>query len=182
MQPLINSGLLIEVDTKPLAGLFAPLKPERLRRAAQRAAKRTRDWLLTQLRRELAAATKVPQLVFKSRFRKGSQGGDDPGGSAILWIGVNPVVASKIGPGVMTAKGVRVGRRTFDHAFLAVMPTTDHQGIFMRRGAGRLPIVKVVLPIDAEAWDLLSKYEAAAGRMFGQRLEHEINFELGLTK
>lgn len=165
------NGLTLEVNTAHIERLFG-LLPELMAQASRRAAARTRDWLATQLRRELGKVEKLPALATKNRFfRKGGQT------HAMLWIGLNPVFADKAGPAVMTSKGVRAGRRVFEGAFLAHVKT-GHTGIYVRKGKERLPILKVTIPVDESMEAILPKFEAGALRMFEDRLEHEISYLL----
>jgi len=174
-----ESGLLIEVNTADLEPFFASLSPKKIELATRRAAVRTRDWLMTNLRRELAAGANIPQRALKTRFRKGK---NEPGSSrATMWIGLNPVAARRIGKGISTPRGVQVGRHAFDRAFITTMRKSGYSGIFVRHGRKRLPIVEVTLDIDDDMAALIAKYEVAATRMFSQRLEHEVNYLLGLS-
>ena len=65
------------------------------------------------------------------------------------------------GSATQNSKGVRVGKRQFDNAFLATMPS-GHHGVFKRKGKERLPIKEVQIFISSKLHDLME--EASHGR------------------
>ena len=192
--------IYVQVDTTELEKRFAIL-PQTMVVAATRAARRTRDFLMTQLTRELAARAALPVGGIRGRFRRGKHGPDSQSysneGYAILWIGLNPVGAERAGklkhikrvrkgkyhrgPKPVPGSGVRVGKHFFDRAFVAnVYGPKDKAWRRKSPGPGSQPppVVKMTIPINDTVEEILPRYQAAAVRMFSQRLEHEVNFLL----
>ena len=64
------------------------------------------------------------------------------------------IKAKQLGSASQNSTGVRVGRRQFDHAFLATMPN-GHQGVFRRRGKARLPIQEVRIVITGKMQEIM---------------------------
>lgn len=180
------SDIYVQVDVKPLYDLFAHLTPRNVGLAAQRAANRTRDWLLTQMSRELAQRAALPVNGLRGRFRRGRKKAlqQDGAGYAILWIGLNAIEAQRAGVLRQTKKGTRAGRHFFDRAFVARIYNGTEK-VWRRKnfgkGSGRWPVVKMTIPIDEIMEEILPQYQAAAERMFSQRLEHEIKYLIGLA-
>lgn len=177
------SDIYVQVDTTRFEEMFTALTPAKVALASKRAAARTRDWLLTNLRRELAQRAALPQKGLKGRFRRGGRADAKAysnEGYAVLWIGLNPLEAQKAGTPRQTKTGVRVGRHFFSGAFIARI-YSGQEKIWQRKGRERFPVVKMTIPINEELEEILPRYQAAAERMFTQRLEHEINYLLGLV-
>lgn len=177
------SDIYVQVDTTELQKLWE-LSPKKMAAAARRAATRTRDWLMTQMTRELMAQGNLPKWGVRGRVRRGPKDRDgqyfsDP--YAILWIGLNAIEAQRAGTPKQTKKGVKAGRHFFDRAFLAQIYSGTTK-VWRRKGAHRLPVIKMTVPISEAMEKILPKYESAAARMFEQRLEHEINRELGIKE
>jgi hypothetical protein len=196
------SDVYVQVDTSEIEQRFEFLTEE-MGKAARRAAARTRDWLSTQLSRELAARSGLPKKALKPRFRKAKKGGDKNSrhysneGFAVLWIGLNAVSAEKAGqarhvrrvrsgryhkgPKPVPGAGVRVRKHFFDRAFTAEIYGGGEK-VWRRKnpgpGSGQFPVVKMTIPISDAMEEILPKYQKAAERMFSDRLEHEINYLL----
>jgi hypothetical protein len=180
------SDIYVQVDTSEMEarlGQLAHVIPT----AAKRAAVRTRDWLMTQLRRELSRRAAVPRKELKGRFRRsGGEKGSAYSRSAyaVLWIGLNGIEAQKVGNPRQNKTGTKVGRHSFDRAFLSTIYSGE-QKIWRRksfgRGSRRFPVVKMTIPVNEAMEEILPEYQAAAARMFSQRLEHEVNYLLGLS-
>ncbi len=191
----------VQIETAELEERFAAL-PAQIAVAAGRAARRTRDWLMTQLTKELAARAALPEKGIRGRFRRGRHAENSRfysnEGYAILWIGLNPVKAEKAGtprhikrvrgryhrgPKPVPGAGVRVGRHFFDRAFIG--DVYGGQKVWRRKSTGagseRLPVVRMSIPINDTMEEILPRYQDAAARMFAQRLEHEVNYLLGLV-
>ena len=193
--------IYVQVETRELEAMFGAFGPAKIALAASRAARRVRDWLLTQLTRELSTRAQLPQKGIRGRFRRGRHEKNGQfysnEGYAILWIGLNPVMADASGlkprhvrrvrggkyhrgPKPVPGAGVRIGKHFFDRAFIA-----DIYGgakVYRRKNLGseseKLPVVRMSIPINETMQEILPKYQAAAARMFSQRLEHEVNFLL----
>jgi hypothetical protein len=172
-----GGDIYVQIDTSALVTRFAASEKV-MARAAKDAAKTTRNWLMTQLTKELINRSALPPGALKGRFRrKGSA--LTSGGYAVLWIGLNAIGAEKIGKIEQLKEGVQAGRHFFDKAFVAAIYSSKEK-VWRRKGAERLPVIKMTVPINEELEEILPQYEAAAARMFSQRLEHEVRFQLGL--
>lgn len=175
----MSGEIFVKVDTSELEKRFA-LLPKQMDLAAKRAAIRTREWLRTQLSREISAMAQVPRKALNGRIRRGPKTKDGAwysDGQAVLWIGLAGVQAHLTGTPRQTKKGVRVGKHFFDRAFIARIGS-DTAKVWRRVDRKRIPVAIMTVPIDEAGEDLLEKYEAPAARMFSQRLEHEVNFLL----
>lgn len=187
-QSISGSDIYVQIDTAELERHLDAISPRKVAMASQRAATRTRDWLLTNLRRELGQQAALPVKGLVGRFKRGPKGGNSQfysnEGFAILWIGLNAIEAQKAGTLHETKNGVRVGRHAFARAFVAEIYSGEKKVWKRKRfGAGskRFPVVKMTIPINDAMEAVLPRYQVAAERMFSQRLEHEINYLLGLV-
>jgi hypothetical protein len=172
----MSAEIFIRLDTAEMERRFGAL-PQQMPLAVRRASIRTREWLRTQLAREISATADVPQKALRGRVRRGSRKNDGAwygDGQAVLWIGLNAISASHAGTPVPNPKGVRVRRHFFDKAF--VVNVHGFKQVFKRVGPSRLPIVRMTIPLSDEEISMADKYLPAAERMFSERLEHEINF------
>lgn len=178
-----DSDIYVQVDTREMEKLFSVI-PEKIALASKRAAVRTREWLLTNIRRELSKRSALPANGIRGRFRRGPKGNDGQfysnEGYAVLWIGLDPVEAQRAGAPTQTKQGTRVRRHMFDRAFVAKIGSGTDK-VWRRKGPERFPVIKMTIPINEEMEEILPKYEVAATRMFSQRLEHEVNYLLGLS-
>lgn len=183
------SDFYVQVDTSALEQRFA-LLPQQMALAARRAAVRTRDWLMTHLRRELAAKAQIPTRALTGRFRRRGNNYSDAG-YAVLWIGLNAIEAQAAGtpkaaPSRKNIKGIRVGKHYFDRAFYThIYGPNQPEKVWRRKtfgkGSKRFPVVKMTIPINDHMEELLAKYEGPVAARFAQRLQHEVEFLLGLT-
>jgi len=172
-----GSDVYVQVDSRALADRFGASEKV-LGLAAWRAAKKTRDWLMTRVRRELAALASLPQRGIKGRFRRKNKPLADSG-FAVLWIGLNPVDAARAGRPRQLKKGTRVGRHFFDKAFTAAIYSGTNK-VWRRKGRERFPVIKMTVPLNDAMEDLLPKFQAGAERYFSSRLEHEVQYAMGL--
>lgn len=182
-----SADFYVQVDTREMEKLLSIL-PEKVALASRRAAVRTRDWLMTQLRRELASSTGIPQKNLKGRFKRDAYSDE---GFATLWIGLNAMDATRAGtprqnkkaagPRPIPEAGTKVGKHFFDRAFVADIYSGER--VWRRKsfgvGSKAFPVVKMTIPVSEEMEEILPEYREAAARMFSQRLEHEVNYLLG---
>lgn len=90
--------------------------PEQLKKAGDRARKKTMAWLSTRISREISQALRVPQKGLKTRWSTTTAGkGDDQ--VAILWFGTLPLAAESAGRPRQGKRGTAVAGRRFDGAF-----------------------------------------------------------------
>lgn len=174
------SDVYVALDTKDLAQRLGAL-PAQLRLASKRAATKTRNWLMTQLRRELAQALAVPQKPLRGRFRRGKGSSySEKAGMAVLWIGLSDIGAEQIGKPRQLKKGVKVKQYWFERAFVADI--YGGQKVWRRKGTKRLPVIKMTVPINEEMEEILPRYEVPVARKFEEIFEHELKFAMGWFK
>ncbi len=90
--------------------------PEQVKKAGERARRKTLRWLSTRMSREISQALRVPQKGLKSRWSTTTAGkGDDQ--VAILWFGTMPLAAENAGMPRQGKRGTSVAGRRFDGAF-----------------------------------------------------------------
>jgi len=156
--------------------------PGQFQIAAKRSAVKVRNWLITQLRRELATQIKVPVGALRDKFKKGApEGVVVPPGAAVLMIDLSAVEAQKIKNPTQTKSGVRVGSHFFKGAFVAKIYSSETK-VWRRKGPSRFPVVKMTVPIRADVEHLLEKYEGPMARKFEEYFEHELKYEMGFFK
>ena len=91
---------------------------------------KVRQWLNTQLVREIARAADISPRGIKGRFKQSfTRTGREI--MASIWIGVNPLEAHKIGRPSQNNTGVRVRGHVFDGAFKARIYTATEK-VFIR--------------------------------------------------
>lgn len=90
--------------------------PEQVKKAGERARRKTLRWLSTRMSREISQALRVPQKGLKARWSTTTAGqGDDQ--VAILWFGTLPLPAESLGRPRQNKRGTTVAGRRFDGAF-----------------------------------------------------------------
>lgn len=150
-----------------------------LQRAAVRALNKTARWLRTRIARETAHALNIKlSLVRRTlvlvRARRGSTHASV--GQAKRSGVLNAIY---LGNARQQARGVRVGRRHYDRAFIATMPS-GFTGMFRRKpDVPRLPIQPVQIVITGKMADVMEKLaQAPARNQFNKIFERELNFIL----
>ena len=178
-----KGDLYTTFDTSDLAAKLNAL-PEHVRNAATWAARHTRDWLRGQILRDLNTELGTTKKRLAMRFRKGDarKTMSENTTTATLWIGVNPMGVEDLKQKLrQTKNGVRVGKRFFPGAFVAnVYGSGD--AVWMRKGRKRLPLVKMMVPVQPEAAAILPRYTGEAARIFEERFEHDLNFLVNWDK
>ncbi|MCD6527006.1 MAG: hypothetical protein J7K75_08475 [Desulfuromonas sp.] len=179
-RPTVRAGeLYTSFDTAGLAEKLGAL-PEQVRNAATWAARHTRDWLRTQVLRDLNAELGTTKKRLAMRFRKGGNGRNTMSKDttmATLWIGVNPMGVEALKLKLrQTKSGVRVGKRYYPGAFVADVYGTGKPGVWKRLGRKRLPLIKMMVPVQPEAAHIVPKYVGEAAAIFEQRFEHDLRY------
>ena len=143
--------------------------------AVRRALRKAAQWLQRQVTRVAATEIGVTQSKFK-KARVSVSIGKGSAWTARIWVGTDPWAAHRLGAVKWTRKmaGARAGRRLFPGTFV------PRQGgpIFKRSGAGRLPIEKETVEIDAAMQQNIRRLETSALSRFRQLLAQELNYEL----
>lgn len=100
--------------------------------------------------------------------------------SASIWLGHNPIPASRLGAMRQQRSGARAGRHTFYGAFLASMPS-GYVSIFKRRGKRRLPIDEQAAPLEVAEAVMREIERTNRGRLRAVLLQ-EFNYELNVKR
>ncbi len=152
-----------------------------LQTAAVRALNKMARWLRTQVSRHTAEDLNIKVGLVRKTLTliRANRGSVNAGVGMSKRHGV--INAINLGAARQNARGVRVARRQYDHAFLATMPN-GHRGIFRRSSETRLPIKEVRIVITgrmAKAMEQLS--DGPALKQFDAVFQRELNFILRST-
>lgn len=89
------------------------------------------------------------------------------------------IAAAKLGIPRQSATGASVKRHTFPGAFVAVMPSSGHRGIFKRVGKQRLPIREQRVSLQPEASDIVERHVRTTGAVaWVKNFERELAWRL----
>lgn len=176
-----GDSVVIDVQialSRPILDVVTQLQltDQQLQRAAMRALNKTARWLRTYIARETAAELSLPvrkvsntiQLV---RARRG-----DVKTTVGLSKKSGVINAIDAGSARQNQRGVRVGRRHYNHAFIATMPS-GHRGIYRRKNRSRLPITEVKIVLTGRMKKIMeSLADHGAIIQFEKILEREVRF------
>lgn len=173
--------------------------PKQVEKASDRAIKKTIRWLKTRVAREISTATKVPQKSLKPRMTT-TVAGKGADRVHILWFGSMPLPAEKAGKARQTKKGTTAGKHRFEGAFVATIYNPEANvwvrtrrnqsvghltlgkkrrpgaGSVPRELAGRFPVQRVGVELDALAGEVFKRYHQRAEARFGELIEQELNY------
>jgi hypothetical protein len=185
-RPTVGAGeFYTSFDTSELAESLGAL-PQQVRTAATWAARHTRDWLRTQVLRDLNEELGTKKKRLRMRFRKGGNGRNTMSKNssmATLWIGVNPIGVEALKHKLrQTKNGVRVGKRFFPGAFVADVYGEGQESAWKRLGRKRIPLMKMMVPIQPEVEEILPHYIDEAAKRFEERFEHDLKYLMGWLK
>lgn len=190
----INFSKSLQIVTSQLEA-----KPAQLKKAYRRAIKKTMRWLRTQIARNIASQTGIPQKKLKTRFSMKTLGS---GAAAvdILWIGTVPVPAEDVGKARQTTKGVSVKKHRFEGAFLSDIYGSSGDAVWIRasRNAGRyastgrarkpnphqlpaalrgrFPLQHLAVEMADPAERAMKRLEQRVPDVFQKRFEEELNY------
>lgn len=147
-----------------------------LRRAFSAALSRTARALRTMARKALRAGLDLRAasvLRARLRLKRIKAAGL---GAVSLWVGTNDIPASWLkGTPRETAAGATQGGRSFSGAFVGRGQGSGKRLIFRRRGAGRLPIEAVTVPVADEMGRILDdEVFEEAGKLIMKHLRAEL--------
>lgn len=149
-----------------------------LNKAVVRALNKTVRWARTQVARDTAAALSVNVTPIKNSLMVNPAKRTKLEATLRLPARSSVIKVAAMGSPKQNSKGVRVGKRQFDHAFMATMPT-GHQGVFRRRGKTRLPIQEVQLVITGKMREVIDDlYDGHVRHQFEKLLERELRYLL----
>lgn len=176
---------------------------EQIEAARARALRKTGKRFSTAVKREVAKRERMPQKAIGDRFfiSRVAKGGDE----VTIWIGTFNVDPFSIGKPSQTGAGVRVGRRSYQGAFLGTIYTArekvwirlrskhyspdlyptkkqHHAGYRGSLSAGefghRFPVVKASVPIEETVKSVADKLEGEIGEEFVKIFKQELNYEI----
>lgn len=139
-------AIKVDFDDAAFKQFAATLGEPQLLSAARRATKKAAGWMHTQVSRQVADEAKFPRRFIKVTrgkvYDKGWRRGGGSGYAYKVWLGLNPVVADKLGTPRKLVKGYAVGKHRFRDAF---MPGKGRYAgkLYRRTTRSRLPIQRV---------------------------------------
>lgn len=162
----------LSLDQESVSDIVRSLKviPGAALRASRRATSKTLTTLRRAVLRDIAGKAGIPQKILAGRvFIKRPTAQKNRG---LLWVGVKPIPAHRLGEPRQTKKGVRVGRRSFPDAFIWQPGKTKL--VFRRKDKRRLPIQLEQIELDSDS----RKYLELARDRYPVVLVQEANFEI----
>lgn len=133
--------------------------------------KRTQRWLTTHIGRAVAKEAKLPVRAIKARIRlRIPQKGNI---EARIWIGLDPMAASRAGKPRQTRAGVTVGKHQFAHAFL-IRGTR----VVRRTGRNRFPIETARIPVAPSYQAVVAKAWPDGQQYFLDEFERQMRWRM----
>lgn len=166
-----NNRALLDTD---FIEKFSAFKDE-LPKVIQRAARVTNMWLRTVVRAELGYELKISNKALQSRFRVYKNGRISK-----LWIGVDEIGVHRIGTPIQNQKGVRVGSRFYEDAFISPM-NSDALLVWRRTGKARSSIAMVTEDISQDTERIVEFYLPEINRKFEEFFHREFRTVLSLA-
>lgn len=146
--------------------------------AEKAALNKTAKWVNTRLRRGISQRTKIMQKYLKSRIRTSFSTGQHRIRSAFLWVGENDMDAYQTGTAKQTAGGVKVGKNTFDRAFIIKGDNHFHDGVFVRLRMSRYPIKRQWIEIQQASQQTIDDLRNKIPSRLVLELERQIDYRL----
>lgn len=143
--------------------------------AADRALKKTAQWLRTHSAREIGKTLGIPNSPLKHRFNVYPTRGRQ---EVKLWVGIRPLSVHYLGQPKATPTGVKVGKHSYDGAFIDPMRSKAPM-VWRRKGKERLPIEKVVKEWGEDSLTIIDRWERRATNRFIEIFEQEARHVLG---
>lgn len=150
---------------------------KQLETAVGRALRKTGQWLRTHSVRELGRELGINQAPLRQRFRLYPRVQD---GEVKVWVGLRPLSVHYLGDPQQGVTGVKVGRNTYDGAFINPM-RSRHKLVWRRKGQERLPIERVTQEIAEMGEAVVNRWEARVERRFVELFEQEARYVLAST-
>lgn len=168
----LNSKMVL--DTRFLTRLS--YLPDELAKAAKQAVIKTNRWLRAASMADLGYELKIDAKAMTTRFRIYKNGG-----TSKLWVGVRNLGVHRIGTPVQNVKGVQVGGRFYEGAFISPM-NSDQLLVFRRKSKARKSIALVTIEIGEEADAIIDSYLPDLNRKFEEFFHREYKFILSGSK
>lgn len=168
------TGITIDFDLSKIEKLAAGLTEKQMLAAWRRALRKTSRWVHTQVARQMSQQTKIPQKAIKARLRTYMSGQNT---TAKVWLGASALQPKHLGKVRQTSKGVTAGRFRFPGAFTRKIKD-PHGVVFRRVGKSRLPIERVLHPIDDPAEAVFNDVAKKIDDRLMTILLQEVNYEI----
>jgi len=190
---------ILRIDASDVLEAFGDI--EKLGRvgriAIKRAVRKATQYALREAASQVAAETRIPRRALtesgkgKRIHARGLEGNDNISPRGYIWIGYNPIGASRVGKPRQTLKGTRVGKHEFPGSFVATMPSGFRSSFHRTRKARRVPAdnrwgITTSLPIEEDVVPLQGAREAAkrvqllARIRLRQLMAQELNFQINV--
>lgn len=148
------------------------LSEEACRRAARRAVRKTAQWTMGATARSMSQTLRIEQKMIRARLRTYLRG---EGLEQKVWLGLNRLVARRLGTPTRQGSGTRVGRHFFEGAF----PIRRYgYGVYRRTTEDRFPLELAKLEIDQAGERALREAGRRAEQRLLQVMQQEMNYEL----
>ncbi|MCW6036820.1 phage tail protein [Spirulina subsalsa FACHB-351] len=147
---------------------------KQLELAVGRALRKTGQWLRTHSVRELGRELGITQAPLRQRFKLYPRVED---GQVKVWVGLRPISVHYLGSPAQTVTGVRVGRQSYDGAFVNPM-RSRHMLVWRRKGRERLPIERVTQEIAELGEAVVQRWETRVEARFIELFEQEVRYVL----
>lgn len=147
-----------------------------LQMAAVRALNKTGRWMRTRVASETARSLNVKVGAVRAGLILVRAKRSRPESVVALKRSAGVIKVSTLGRVSQNAKGVRVGKRQFDRAFMATMPN-GHAGVFRRKEKARLPIQQVQIIVTGRMREVMEDLsDGEAMKKFEQIFERELRY------
>ena len=155
---------------------FVDLEQSKVKLAAFRAINKTVRWLRPTVSRQVAQELDIKVGLVRRSLQTKLAKRADLNAVVALPTKAGVIKAIDLGNARQTRRGVSVGKRRFDKAFIATMPS-GHKGIYRRSGTSRLPINEIQLIITGKLAAALEDIADGPGIVQFQRLfQRELRF------
>ncbi|MEW7978510.1 MAG: phage tail protein [Candidatus Sedimenticola endophacoides] len=147
-----------------------------IRTATVRALNKTARWMRIHVARQTAQSLNVRVGTIRKNLILLRARANHPQSGVAMGSKAGVIKATELGSPRQNRRGTRVGKRQFDGAFIATMPT-GHRGVFRRKGKSRLPIQEVQLVTTGRIADVMEALaENQAMSRFENLFEHELRY------
>ncbi len=172
---MVQVSLIVSPNLSDVVLSIQATEPQ-IKRAAVRALNKVSRWLRSQVSRQVADELNIKVGIVRNSLSliRASRGSVNAGIGMSRRHGV--INAMNLGAARQNSRGVRVGRRQYDHAFLATMPT-GHRGIFRRTSDDRLPIREVQIVITGRMATVMEHLsDGPVLQQFDKVFQRELNY------
>jgi hypothetical protein len=158
-------------DIKAIQKDLGRLQRRDVPRATAAALNRAQDQIITQTKRGIARATKLPPKVVAGRLKKRRKASAKHNYLATEFeVRTQPVHAAKLKPRQLKRGGVRAGRFVFPEAFVVARYARRARGFVLKRdGKAATPTTSMQIPIQPHGTQIATKVTQRRGRALFQK-------------